>query len=317
MTPGAAFGVLAWILASAAFFVYVSTFASYSATYGAFATVVILLVWLYLTNLVLVFGAELNAAVDRRRASPLSRPRAHRRPARAVAAQLAVRRVRDREAAVEQIRGEAGESFGERTRVRERGGHRLVGALEEAVGDLGARRAVAQGGERVDEPLGRVVALDDVGGSRALEPVGLVVDDQRAAVRLARDDVDEAGHERPAARRVERERERGLLARPARAREAGAQRRARKRGHELADVLELGRGRLEAPLGGQLGDGFHGGRGRPRVVEILEQPMHERPAHPRVEAVPTPYLVGAHLHDRGAISSGGGATRGRPSTRSR
>jgi membrane protein len=70
VTPGAAFGVLAWILASAAFFVYVSTFARYSATYGAFATVVILLVWLYLTNLVLVFGAELNAAVDRRRASP-------------------------------------------------------------------------------------------------------------------------------------------------------------------------------------------------------------------------------------------------------
>ena len=70
LTPGAAFGVLAWILASAAFFTYVSTFATYSATYGAFATVVILLVWLYLTNLVLVFGAELNAAVDRRRGSP-------------------------------------------------------------------------------------------------------------------------------------------------------------------------------------------------------------------------------------------------------
>ena len=70
LTPGAAFGVIAWILASAGFFVYVSSFATYSATYGAFATVVILLVWLYLTNLVLVFGAELNAAVDLRRGSP-------------------------------------------------------------------------------------------------------------------------------------------------------------------------------------------------------------------------------------------------------
>jgi membrane protein len=69
LTPGAAFGVIAWILASAGFFVYVSSFATYSATYGAFATVVILLVWLYLTNLVLVFGAELNAAVDLRRGS--------------------------------------------------------------------------------------------------------------------------------------------------------------------------------------------------------------------------------------------------------
>jgi membrane protein len=67
ITPGAVFGVLAWILASAAFFLYVSELSTYSATYGAFATVVILLVWLYLTNLVLVFGAELNATVDQRR----------------------------------------------------------------------------------------------------------------------------------------------------------------------------------------------------------------------------------------------------------
>ena len=71
ITPGAVFGVLAWLLASAAFFLYVSELATYSATYGAFATVVILLVWLYLTNLVLVFGAELNATVDQRRAPHL------------------------------------------------------------------------------------------------------------------------------------------------------------------------------------------------------------------------------------------------------
>jgi membrane protein len=71
ITPGAVFGVLAWILASALFFVYVSNFATYSATYGAFATVVVLLVWLYLTNLVVLFGAELNVAVDRRRAPDL------------------------------------------------------------------------------------------------------------------------------------------------------------------------------------------------------------------------------------------------------
>jgi membrane protein len=72
ITPGAVFGVLAWIAASAAFFVYVSELATYSATYGAFATVVILLVWLYLTNLVLVFGAELNVTVDQRRAPELA-----------------------------------------------------------------------------------------------------------------------------------------------------------------------------------------------------------------------------------------------------
>ena len=67
ITPGAVFGVTAWILASALFFFYVSSFASYSATYGAFAAVVILLIWLYLTSSVLLFGAELNAAVDQRR----------------------------------------------------------------------------------------------------------------------------------------------------------------------------------------------------------------------------------------------------------
>jgi len=71
ITPGAVFGVLAWILASAGFFLYVSEFSTYSATYGAFATVVILLVWLYLTNLVLLFGAELNVTVDQRRAAHL------------------------------------------------------------------------------------------------------------------------------------------------------------------------------------------------------------------------------------------------------
>jgi membrane protein len=71
ITPGAVFGVTLWIVASLAFFVYVSNFSSYSATYGAFATVVILLIWLYLTNAVLLLGAELNAVVDKRRSHHL------------------------------------------------------------------------------------------------------------------------------------------------------------------------------------------------------------------------------------------------------
>jgi membrane protein len=65
------FGVVTWIVASALFFVYVSNFSSYSATYGAFAAAVILLVWLWLTNVVLLFGAELNAAIDVRRSPGL------------------------------------------------------------------------------------------------------------------------------------------------------------------------------------------------------------------------------------------------------
>jgi membrane protein len=67
ITPGAIFGVGATILASAGFFFYVSTFSSYSATYGAFAGVVILLIWLNLSSAVLLLSAELNAVVDLRR----------------------------------------------------------------------------------------------------------------------------------------------------------------------------------------------------------------------------------------------------------
>jgi membrane protein len=71
ISPGAVTGVALWIVASAGFFLYVSHFSSYGATYGAFAGVVILLIWLWLTNVVLLFGAELNAVVDLRRARHL------------------------------------------------------------------------------------------------------------------------------------------------------------------------------------------------------------------------------------------------------
>jgi membrane protein len=71
ITPGSVVGVLVWIVASAGFFLYVSNFSSYSATYGAFAAAVILLVWLWLTNVALLFGAELNAAIDVRRSPDL------------------------------------------------------------------------------------------------------------------------------------------------------------------------------------------------------------------------------------------------------
>jgi membrane protein len=64
ITPGAVLAVLVWIVASGAFFFYVSNFSSYNATYGAFAAVVILLLWLYLTNVALLLGAELNAVLE-------------------------------------------------------------------------------------------------------------------------------------------------------------------------------------------------------------------------------------------------------------
>jgi membrane protein len=72
ITSGTVFGVVTWILASAAFFIYVSNFSSYGATYGAFAGAVILLVWLYLSSSVMLLGAELNAVIDLRRTPELS-----------------------------------------------------------------------------------------------------------------------------------------------------------------------------------------------------------------------------------------------------
>jgi membrane protein len=75
VTPGATVGVLVWIVASIGFFFYVSNFGTYGATYGAFAGAVILLLWLYLTNLALLFGAELNAVVDGQHAPARPEPR--------------------------------------------------------------------------------------------------------------------------------------------------------------------------------------------------------------------------------------------------
>lgn len=78
LTPGALGGVVIWIIASMGFFFYVSNFGKYGATYGAFAGAVILLLWLYLSNIAFLFGAELNAVVDARRAPARARPQAER-----------------------------------------------------------------------------------------------------------------------------------------------------------------------------------------------------------------------------------------------
>ena len=67
ISPGAGAGMLIWLVASAGFFFYVSNFGKYGATYGAFAGAVILLLWLYLSNLAFLFGAELNAQLERER----------------------------------------------------------------------------------------------------------------------------------------------------------------------------------------------------------------------------------------------------------
>jgi membrane protein len=63
--PGAAVATIAWLVASSAFAFYVGHFAAYSAAYGPLATLIGLMMWFYITAYVVLFGAELNAALDR------------------------------------------------------------------------------------------------------------------------------------------------------------------------------------------------------------------------------------------------------------
>jgi len=67
MSVGALFAIVVWALASALFGFYVANFSSYSATYGSLAGVIIFLLWLWLTNIALLFGAELDAELERSR----------------------------------------------------------------------------------------------------------------------------------------------------------------------------------------------------------------------------------------------------------
>ena len=67
VSVGAVVAIVVWILASVAFGFYVSTFSSYDKTYGALAGVVVFLLWLWITNLALLFGAELDAELERGR----------------------------------------------------------------------------------------------------------------------------------------------------------------------------------------------------------------------------------------------------------
>jgi membrane protein len=65
ITPGAVVGVAVWLGASALFSTYLANFKSFNVTYGSFAAAIILLVWLWLTNVALIFGGEVNAEIER------------------------------------------------------------------------------------------------------------------------------------------------------------------------------------------------------------------------------------------------------------
>jgi membrane protein len=74
LTPGGAIAVLTWVVASIGFAVYVKNFGSYNQTYGTLAGAVIFLLWLWISNLALLFGAEFNAELERTRELAAGRP---------------------------------------------------------------------------------------------------------------------------------------------------------------------------------------------------------------------------------------------------
>jgi membrane protein len=67
VSPGGILAVVLWIIVSVAFAFYVATFSSYNKTYGALAGPIIFLIWLWLSNLAVLVGAELDAELERGR----------------------------------------------------------------------------------------------------------------------------------------------------------------------------------------------------------------------------------------------------------
>jgi membrane protein len=65
ITPGSALAATLWLGASALFAIYVRTFANYGKTYGALGGVIALLMWFYLSSVIMVLGAEVNAEMER------------------------------------------------------------------------------------------------------------------------------------------------------------------------------------------------------------------------------------------------------------
>ena len=78
IVPGAALAIVVWLLVSAAFAFYVANFGSYNKTYGALGGVICFLVWLWITNVAILLGAELNAERERTRELKEGVPEAER-----------------------------------------------------------------------------------------------------------------------------------------------------------------------------------------------------------------------------------------------
>src|SRR3954469_7481382 len=74
VTPGGLLAVVLWIIASALFAFYVGNFASYNKTYGSLGGVIVFLTWLWITNIIILLGAEFNSEMERSKAIRAGHP---------------------------------------------------------------------------------------------------------------------------------------------------------------------------------------------------------------------------------------------------
>jgi membrane protein len=73
-TPGSTLAITGWLIASGLFALYVANFANYNKVYGSIAGVIVFLVWLWISNLVILIGAEFDAELERGRAIAAGAP---------------------------------------------------------------------------------------------------------------------------------------------------------------------------------------------------------------------------------------------------
>lgn len=64
ITPGSIMGVVVWVIASWGFSLYVANFGKYEATYGSVGGIIVMLLWMWISSVVLLFGAEVNAVIE-------------------------------------------------------------------------------------------------------------------------------------------------------------------------------------------------------------------------------------------------------------
>jgi membrane protein len=74
VTPGGVLAIVLWIAASAAFALYVATVASYNKTYGSLGGAIVFLVWLWVSNIAILLGAEFDAELERERSIRSGQP---------------------------------------------------------------------------------------------------------------------------------------------------------------------------------------------------------------------------------------------------